>query len=82
MFHTPVQTDQVAAYRDSVERCLADLLEEIRRDLCAGLRAHIADVAAELGPGETLEQRLGGPEQCASQVLGYNPSLAHLQEDY
>jgi len=82
MTPAPVQTDPIAAYRDAVERHLADLLDDLRLDLLAGLRAHLADVAAELRPGETLEQRLGGPAQCASAVLGYSPALAHLHEEH
>ncbi|MBO3733587.1 HAAS signaling domain-containing protein [Glycomyces niveus] len=79
MTDTPAAT---AAYRDAVERHLAALLDEIRRDIAAGLRAHLADTAADLRPGETLEHRLGSPEQCASQALGYHPSLAPYQDDY
>ncbi|WP_205327916.1 hypothetical protein [Glycomyces sp. YM15] len=81
MTDTPVQND-VAAYRASVERHLADLLEEIRQDLVAGLRAHLADVAADLRPGETLEQRLGGHARFAASVLGYSPVLEPFQQEY
>jgi hypothetical protein len=82
MTDTPEQPDPTAAYRDSVERHLADLLEEIRQDLTAGLRAHLADVAAELRPGETLERRLGSPERFAVGVLGYSPALESFQRDH
>ncbi|MDA1362112.1 hypothetical protein O1R50_20970 [Glycomyces luteolus] len=81
MTDTPVQND-VAAYRASVERHLDDLLEDIRQDLVAGLRAHLADVAADLRPGETLEQRLGGHARFAAAVLGYSPVLEPFQQDY
>lgn len=80
MTDTPMSTDTITAYRASVERHLAALLDEIRQDLAAGLRAHLAEVASELRPGETLEHRLGSPAQCASSVLGYSPSLASLEE--
>lgn len=82
MTDTPVQADVLADYRDSAERHLAALLEEIRDDIAAGLRAHLADVASDLRPGETLEQRLGSPAQCASSALGYSPSLVHHQDEY
>lgn len=81
MTDTPVRTE-AAAYRDAVERHLADLLEEIRQDLTAGLRAHLADVAADLRPGETLEHRLGGPARFAASVLGYSPALEPFQQDH
>ncbi|MFG3338997.1 HAAS signaling domain-containing protein [Glycomyces sp. NPDC048151] len=82
MTDTPARRDQVAAYRDTAERHLADLLEEIRLDLVAGLRAHLADVAADLRPGETLERRLGSPEECAAAALGYSTVLESFQHDH
>jgi hypothetical protein len=82
MNDTPVRTDPITAYRDAAERHLAALLDEIRDDLAAGLRAHLAEVAAELKPGETLEHRLGSPAQCASSALGYCSSLEVFHQDY
>ncbi|GAA2133879.1 hypothetical protein [Glycomyces algeriensis] len=82
MTDTPAQTDVTAAYRASVEHHLAALLEEIREDLAAGLRAHLADVASDLRPGETLEHRLGSPDRLAVAVLGYSPALEAFQEDH
>jgi hypothetical protein len=79
MTHTPADA---AAYRDAVERHLDALLQEIRLDLAAGLRAHLAEVAAGLRPGETLEHRLGSPEACAAAVLGYSAALESFQSDY
>lgn len=82
MTDTPMPTDATAAYRASVERHLADLLEEIRQDLTAGLRAHLADVVADLRPGEALEHRLGSPARFAVAVLGYSPALESFQQDH
>lgn len=84
MTHTP--TDAAAhrddtVYRIAVERHLDALLQEIRLDLAAGLRAHLADVAAGLRPGETLEHRLGSPEACAAAVLGYSAALETFAPD-
>ncbi|MDN3238696.1 hypothetical protein [Glycomyces tritici] len=81
MTDAPTPTDVIAAYRASVEHHLAVLLEEIREDLAAGLRAHLADVASDLRPGETLEHRLGSPDRLAVAVLGYSPALEAFQED-
>jgi hypothetical protein len=81
MTDAPTPTDVIAAYRASVEHHLAVLLEEIREDLAAGLRAHLADVASDLRPGETLEHRLGSPDRLAVAVLGYSPALESFQED-
>jgi hypothetical protein len=82
MTDAPTPTDVIAAYRASVEHHLAVLLEDIRQDLAAGLRAHLADVASDLRPGETLEHRLGSPDRLAVAVLGYNPALESFQEDH
>jgi hypothetical protein len=79
MTHTPTDT---ASYRDAVERHLDALLQEIRLDLAAGLRAHLADVAAGLRPGETLEHRLGSPEACAAAVLGFSSALETFAHDH
>lgn len=65
---TPDRASEIAAYMAAVERHLNDLPESIRQDLMSELDLHLAEVAADLGPGMTLRDLLGSPESYAREL--------------
>jgi hypothetical protein len=68
MTDAPNRTSEIAAYMSAVERHLGDLPEAIRLDLMSELDLHLAEVAADLGPGMTLRDQLGSPESYAREL--------------
>ena len=68
MTDAPNRTSEIAAYMSAVERHLGDLPEAIRLDLMSELDLHLAEVAADLGPGMTLRDLLGSPESYAREL--------------
>jgi hypothetical protein len=68
MTDAPNRTSEIAAYMAAVERHLGDLPEPIRLDLMSELDLHLAEVAADLGPGMTLRDLLGSPESYAREL--------------
>lgn len=68
MTDAPKRTSEIAAYMAAVERHLGDLPEAIRLDLMSELDLHLAEVAADLGPGMTLRDLLGSPESYAREL--------------
>jgi hypothetical protein len=68
MTDAPHRTSEIAAYMAAVERHLGDLPEPIRLDLMSELDLHLAEVAADLGPGMTLRDLLGSPESYAREL--------------
>jgi hypothetical protein len=68
MTGAPYRTSEIAAYMAAVERHLRDLPESIRLDLMSELDLHLAEVAADLGPGMTLRDLLGSPESYAREL--------------
>jgi hypothetical protein len=68
MTDAPNRTSEIAAYMSAVERHLGDLPEAIRLDLMSELDLHLAEVAADLGPGMTLRDLLGSPEAYAREL--------------
>jgi hypothetical protein len=68
MTDAPKRTSEIAAYLAAVERHLGDLPEAIRLDLMSELDLHLAEVAADVGPGMTLRDLLGSPESYAREL--------------
>jgi uncharacterized membrane protein len=58
--------DDVALYGTAVRAALADLSPDEREELLEDLEDHLAEVAAE--PGASLTDRLGDPQQYASEL--------------
>lgn len=70
----PSKTDQ---YAQQVRDACLDLPPSTRDELLEDLDEHLADVAADLGEGETLAERLGAAEAYAAdlrQSAGYPPA--------
>ncbi|WP_100445943.1 HAAS signaling domain-containing protein [Glycomyces xiaoerkulensis] len=68
MTDTPQGTAGIAEYRLAVERHLSDLPAGLREDLLSGLEEHLAEVAADMEPGMTLNELLGSPETYAREL--------------
>ncbi|MCC3762259.1 hypothetical protein K3N28_04130 [Glycomyces sp. TRM65418] len=68
MTDAPNRTSEIASYLAAVERHLGDLPEPIRTDLMSELDLHLAEVAADLGPGMALRDLLGSPESYAREL--------------
>ncbi|MQM27178.1 HAAS signaling domain-containing protein [Glycomyces albidus] len=68
MTTTPDRSTEIAAYLAAVDRHLSDLPDPIRDDLMSDLDSHLAEVAADLAPGTSLSDLLGGPEAYAREL--------------
>jgi hypothetical protein len=72
--------NETSAYLDRVAAALADVPVDDRDELLDDLRAHLAEVAAEIETedGATLESRLGTPEEYAAELrasAGFGPAV-------
>jgi hypothetical protein len=72
--------NETSAYLDRVAAALADVPADDRDELLDDLRAHLAEVAAEIETedGATLESRLGTPEEYAAELrasAGFGPAV-------
>ncbi|SDG35715.1 hypothetical protein SAMN05216553_107315 [Lentzea fradiae] len=68
-------------YLAELRVALDDLPPNEVAEIMEDVRAHVAELSAELGPGETLEQRLGPAERYARelrQAAGYPPRTERL----
>ncbi|ANZ38304.1 hypothetical protein BBK82_21780 [Lentzea guizhouensis] len=64
----------VEQYVAGMRAALDDLPPHEVAEIMEDVEAHVAELTSELGEGETLEQRLGPPEQYAQelrQAAGY-----------
>jgi hypothetical protein len=68
MTTTPDRSTEIASYLAAVERHLNDLPTHIRQDLMSELDTHLTEVAADLEPGASLRDLLGGPEAYAREL--------------
>lgn len=68
MTTTPDRSTEIASYLAAVERHLNDLPTHIRQDLMSELDTHLTEVAADLEPGGSLRDLLGGPEAYAREL--------------
>ncbi|GLZ34798.1 hypothetical protein Lesp02_69850 [Lentzea sp. NBRC 105346] len=58
----------VEGYLAGMRAALADLPPAEVAEIMEDVEAHVSEIAAELGEGETLEQRLGSPEAYAQEL--------------
>ncbi|MEV6241125.1 hypothetical protein [Lentzea sp. NPDC051838] len=71
----------VEYYLAGMRAALDDLPPSEVAEIMEDVSAHVAELATELGENETLEQRLGSPEQYAQelrQAAGYPPRTERL----
>ncbi len=71
----------VEHYLAGMRAALDDLPPNEVAEIMEDVEAHVAELSTELGPDETVEQRLGSPEQYARelrQAAGYPPRTERL----